>query len=132
MKNLIYLLSFLILMTFSAGAQTKSKVEVLYFKANLACCQAKACNALESDIQKIINSKYPNGNVAFREVKLVDEVNKDLVAKYSAKSQTVVIIRKKKKEKSLDVSYLVRKYLSDHDLAALEKELTAKIDEYIK
>ena len=36
------------------GQSNKRNVEVLYFKANLACCKATACNVLEGNIRSII------------------------------------------------------------------------------
>ena len=92
MKRII-LISLLAMLAISGNlfAQSNKKsVEVLYFKANLACCKAKACNALEGNIKSIIDKNYPNGNVNFKVVKLADEANKELVDKYKAQSQTVV------------------------------------------
>jgi|GEM_PF-6078478 len=34
------------------------KVEVLYFKAQLSCCQDKTCNAIETDVKKIMILKH--------------------------------------------------------------------------
>ncbi|OIP02067.1 MAG: hypothetical protein AUJ97_06420 [Bacteroidetes bacterium CG2_30_32_10] len=109
MKKTIFLLTIAIFSGMMLFAQSKkSSIEVLYFKANLACCKAKACNVLESDIQNIITKNYPDGSVKFTEVKLVDVANKDLIDKYNAKSQTVIIVKKtKKKETFVDVSDLV-------------------------
>lgn len=131
MKKTVFLLIIAIFSGIMLFAQSKkSTIEVLYFKANLACCKAKACNILESDIQNIITKNYPNGKVKFTEVKLVDASNKDLVAKYNAKSQTVIIVKKtKKKETFVDVSDLVQKYVQSQDKTTFEKELLAKINE---
>lgn len=115
-------------------AQSKKKTaEVLYFKANLACCKAKACNALETDIKAIVEKNYPNGEVVFKQVKLTEEANKPLIDKFSAKSQTVIIVVKtKKKEYTADVSNIVQTYVQSQDKVLLEKELTAKINELLK
>ncbi len=134
MKKIALLLAFIIISASALFAQsTKGKAEVLYFKANLACCKAKACNVLESDIKGIVEKNYPNGNVVFKEVKLTEESNKPLVDKYQAGSQTVIIVnKKKKKERSINVSDLVKNYLKTQDKAALETELIAKIDRMLK
>ena len=131
MKKTIFLLTIAIFSGMMLFAQSKkSSIEVLYFKANLACCKAKACNVLESDIQNIITKNYPNGNVKFTEVKLVDEANKDIITKYNAKSQTVIIVKKtKKKETFVDVSDLVQKYVQSQDKTTFEKDFIAKINE---
>jgi disulfide oxidoreductase YuzD len=68
-----------LLTTFAiANAQ---KAEFLYFKADLACCKAKSCNALEGDLKALIEKNYPNGEVIFKTIKISDEANKDIVAK---------------------------------------------------
>lgn len=128
---------FVALIIISASAlfaqSTKGNAEVLYFKANLACCKAKACNVLEADIKGIVEKNYPKGNVVFKEVKITEESNKQLVDKYQASSQTVIIVKKKKKkETSINVSDLVKNYLKNQDKAALETELIAKIDGMLK
>lgn len=116
------------------NAQTaKNKIEVLYFKANLACCKARSCNALESDIKKIISESYPDSSVVLTEVKLVDTINNALIAKYNAQSQTVVIVKKrKKKEFSIDVSDIVKAYVQNQNKETLKQELTSKISEIQK
>jgi len=131
MKKTIFLLTIAIFSGMMLFAQSKkSSIEVLYFKANLACCKAKACNVLESDIQNIITKNYPDGSVKFTEVKLVDVANKDLIDKYNAKSQTVIIVKKtKKKETFVDVSDLVQKYVQSQDKTTFEKDFIAKINE---
>jgi len=122
------------LFTITTFAQTKKAGnEILYFKAELACCRAKACNALEADVKKIIEKNYPDGKIAFRQVKLSDPANSELVKKYEAKSQSLVlIVRKKKTEKSLDLSAVLQDYTKTGDLVKLEKELVAKINEALK
>ena len=59
--------------------QKKTSAEVLYFKANLACCVGKACNALESTVKKIVEKNWADGKVVFRQVKLSDTVNNGLI-----------------------------------------------------
>jgi hypothetical protein len=94
---------------------------------------ARACNALEADVQKVITTNYPNGEVTFIEVKLADPANEALVAKYETKSQTVVIVKTKRgKQTHADVSAITREYLRTQDYSAFEKALVAKIEEIKK
>lgn len=130
MKNFAIALFFTLLVSNAALAQ---KAEVLYFKADLTCCQAKSCNALEGVIKEIVEKNFKSEAVNFKEVKLADESNKELVEKHNAKSQTVVIVaKKKKKETVVDVSDIVRTYSRNQNKDELEKQLLAKINETIK
>ncbi|MCK9303297.1 MAG: hypothetical protein PHU62_01685 [Bacteroidales bacterium] len=123
---------FFALIAIGAFAQ-KNNVEVLYFKAQLACCRAAACNNLENEVKTIIEKNFPNGNVTFKQVALADETNKPLVEKHNAKSQTVVIVKTaKKKETSTDISDIIRSYARTNDKAKFETELIAKINETLK
>ena len=131
MKKAIILLA-LSIATMGVYAQ-KNKVEVLYFKAQLACCKAAACNNLENEVKSIIEKNFAGKAVTFKQVALADEANKALVEKYEAKSQTVVlVVTKKKKETAVDVSEIIRRYARTNDKAAFEKELTDKINEVLK
>ena len=126
MKKLL-VISVTILMTLTVlAASPKKGVEVLYFKAQLSCCQARACNTLENDIKTLIAANFDTSKVTFTEVLLADEKNKALVEQYKAKSQTVVVVNAKKK-KTMDVSDLVRTYLRNGDKQTFEKELIQKI-----
>ena len=126
MKKLL-LISVTILMTLTLlAASPKKGVEVLYFKAQLSCCQARACNTLENDIKTLIAANFDASKVTFTEILLTDEKNKALIEQYKAKSQTVVVVNAKKK-KTMDVSDLVRTYLRNGDKATFEKELIQKI-----
>lgn len=109
------------------------KAEVLYFKANLACCQASSCNTLESDVKAAVEKSFTNGDVSFKVLKLADEANKELVEKYHAKSQTVVVVAtKRKKETSVDISDIVRDYSRNRNKDLLEQNLIAKVNECMK
>ena len=126
MKKLL-VISVTILMTLTVlAASPKKGVEVLYFKAQLSCCQARACNTLENDIKTLIAAYFDTSKVTFTEVLLADAKNKALVEQYKAKSQTVVVVNAKKK-KTMDISDLVRTYLRNGDKATFEKELIQKI-----
>lgn len=126
MKKIVSIVA-MCMIAISVFAQT-SKTEVLYFKAQLACCQARACNTLENDIKGIVTKNFPN-DVIFKQVALADESNKALVDKYQAKSQTVVLVNSKG---SIDVSDIVRAYVRSGDKDAFEAALVAKIQESIK
>ena len=134
MKKSILLFGVIIFSGMMLNAQTaKNRIEVLYFKANLACCKARSCNALEGDIQKIIAESYPDSSVVLTEVKLADSTNISLIEKYKAQSQTVVIVKKtKKNEFSTDVTEIVKGYVINQDKESLKKELIAKIGEIKK
>jgi len=109
MKNVILLFAICFGLNIATQAQ---KAEFLYFKADLACCKAKACNTLEADIKALIEKNYPKGEVVFKSVKISDEANKDLVAKHNASSQTcILVVKKKKGDIYYDMSDLVKKYL---------------------
>ena len=126
MKKLL-VISVTILMTLTVlAASPKKGVEVLYFKAQLSCCQARACNTLENDIKTLIAANFDASKVTFTEILLTDEKNKALIEQYKAKSQTVVVVNAKKK-KTIDGSDLVRTYLRNGDKATFEKELIQKI-----
>ena len=126
MKKLL-VISVTILMTLTVLASSPKKgVEVLYFKAQLSCCQARACNTLENDIKTLIAANFDASKVTFTEVLLADTKNKALIEQYKAESQTVVVVNAKKK-KTIDVSDLVRTYLRNGDKATFEKELIQKI-----
>lgn len=131
MKKLIILLAMSIV-TIGLYAK-KNTVEILYFKAQLSCCKAAACNNLENEIKTIIEKNFAKKAVTFKQVPLAEQANKALVEKYNAKSQTVVLVRtKRKKQTSVDVSNIVRKYARTNDKTAFEKELSDKINENLK
>lgn len=131
MAKTLILISALIFINLSAFSQ---KAEVIYFKANLPCCQATACNNLENQVKGIVESNFTDDNVVFTTKKIADPDNKDLVEKYNAKSQTLIIVgtNKKKKNNTLDVSDILRKYLRSEDADELENTLVAKIKESMK
>jgi hypothetical protein len=125
MKKLFILLVFALSAAASANAQ---KVEVLYFKADLACCRARACDNLEKDVKSMIEDTYKEGDLKFTTVRISDEANKALVEKYKAGSQTVVIVTtRRRNESSMDISDIVRAYSRNRDKANFEKELLARI-----
>jgi uncharacterized lipoprotein YehR (DUF1307 family) len=117
-----------VLAVFISATTVAQKAEVLYFKANLTCCQAKACYTLESDVKAVVEKNFPSSKVVFKEVKIADEANKELVEKYHAKSQTVVmVIKKRKKEKVVDLSAVVRQYARSSNKDDFEKEFVDRV-----
>ena len=109
MKKLLVVLVVALFFSLNSSAQ---KSEFLYFKAELACCKAKSCNSLEGELKTMIEENYPKGDIVFKTIKIADEANKDLIAKYNAKSQTcILLVKKKRGDLYYDLSDLVKKYL---------------------
>ena len=130
MKKIIVLIGMAMLVSMAVKAQ---KAEVLYFKANLPCCLAVACNNLEADLRSAVESNFPNGEVIVTTIRLSDQNNKGLVEKFNAKSQTVVVVSKNPENKIVtDVSALVMSYARNNNKEGFEKELIAKISEGVK
>ena len=135
MKKIIIMLFIALLVAsgITLAQNKKPTAEVLYFKANLACCKGRACNALEAKVKEIIEKNWTDGSVKFWQVKLTDTTNNELIKRYNAQSQTlVIVVTKKKKETSTDISATLHLYASNNDAVQFEKELTEKIREAIK
>ncbi len=129
----LLLLSFIIMAPVASAKEKKNAIEVLYFKANLACCKARACNALEGKVKEIVDKNWTDGNVSVRQVKLSDSTNAGLVKKYNAQSQTLILVKtNKKKEAFLDISAILQEYAKTNDAQKFETEFTTKINEFIK
>ena len=79
-----------VLALMSVTVVVAQKAEVLYFKADMPCCKARACNNLEADIKAVVEKNYPKGDVVFKQVRIADEANKALVEKHQAKAQTII------------------------------------------
>lgn len=122
-------------LTISGNALGKSKknVEVLYFKANLCPCKARVCNALQTDVDSVVQKYFAKENIEFKVILLADEANKPLIEKYKAVSQTVVIVKKKgEKETATDISFIIKDYAMSRNKEKFENELKNKISESIK
>lgn len=128
-KTILFIMAaFLTLSIAAFGQSGKKSVEVLYFKANLACCKARACDALQADVDSVLIKYFPDKKIDFKVIRLAEEANKDLVATYNAKSQTVVIVKRKgKKETATDVSSIVQEYAKTYDKEKFENEMKEKI-----
>jgi len=136
MKKVSSLFILFAIVAFSATnllASGKAQTEVLYFKDQLGCCQARSCDALEKNVKEFIEKNFSSDQVAYKQVDLKDKANAELVKKHKAKSQTVVVITKNKKgaEKAVDISDVIRNYNRSRSLENLEKELVEKIKEAI-
>ncbi|MDA3867909.1 MAG: hypothetical protein PF489_14350 [Salinivirgaceae bacterium] len=123
-------LNVIIVIAFMAIASTSfaQNTEVLFFKAKLSCCQAKACNELEGNIKTIVEKHFANNEVAFRTINLADADNKTLAEKFNAKSQTVVIV---KSDKSLDITDQIASYQGAKDKDAIEQKIVNKIKSFL-
>jgi hypothetical protein len=135
MKKIPFLLmlTFVMMATMASAKEKKNAIEVLYFKANLACCKAKACNALEGKVKEIVDKNWTDGSVTFRQVKLSDSTNKELIKKYNAQSQTLILVKtNKKKAASLDIYVILHEFAKTNDAQKFETEFIAKINEFIK
>lgn len=112
-----------------SGFTYGQSTEVLYFKAKLACCRARACDRLEKNIQTIVKENFDDDKVSFRTIRIADPDNQALVDKYNAKSQTVVVVRERKiwKDKEVDISDIVSRYSRMRNKKAMEKEIIEKI-----
>jgi hypothetical protein len=131
MRKIIFAALVCILATGAAMAQKSA--EVLYFKANLPCCKARSCNAMQSEVEKAVNKYFAGQGIGFRTIMLSDAANAELVKKHAAKSQTVVFVNTKgRKEKVVDLSAAVKGFLSHYDSQQLEAELKAAIESGLK
>lgn len=124
-KNLLTI----ILLVFISIAAFGQKAEVLYFKANLPCCPARACNQLETDIKEIIENNFSNDKVVFKTIKIADKKNSEITNKYNAKSQTVVIISG---DKAIDVSDIVKTYSRRKNKEEFKSQLIAQINKSLE
>ncbi|MFO8066263.1 MAG: hypothetical protein R6U11_01645 [Bacteroidales bacterium] len=124
-KNLLTI----ILLAFISIASFGQKAEVLYFKANLPCCPAKACNQLEADIKEIIKNNFSDDEVIFKTIKIADKKNSELINKHNAKSQTVVIVSG---ETAIDVSDIVKTYSRKKNKEEFKSKLIAQINKSLE
>jgi hypothetical protein len=128
MKNVIVLL----IATLFALVSYAQKAEVLYFKANLPCCQATACDALQKEVQSVISKNFKKSEISLVVVKLADEANKSLIEKHNAKSQTLVLELKNNKKEAVDLSDILRAYLRNNDKKQLETAIVERIKQHLK
>lgn len=130
-KSIVFIL--VVMLAMAGFAQKSSTCVVMYFKADLACCKARACAALENDVKAIVEKNFTDGNVIFKEIKISDPENAPLVEKYNAQSQTVIIVTgKKKKFTSVDATNLVKDYVKSQDKASFETAFVKLIQDNMK
>lgn len=127
MKKALFISSIIFL--FSIAAQAQDNFKIIYFKANLSCCQATACNNLQADIENVVKENFGK-NVTFQVVKIADQNNEELVKTYSAKSQTVVIekYRKNKLKECTDISKAAKQFGYDKNKTVFAQTLKTEID----
>ncbi len=124
--NVIMLIAFMAFASTSIAQQNNA--EVLFFKAELSCCKARACEQLEKDIKSIVEENFSDNELTFRSVKIADKENKALVGKYDAKSQSVVVVTDKSgEEKFIDISDLVARYQKNQNKESVKNEIVKKI-----
>jgi len=124
--NVIMLIAFMA--SASTGIAQQNNAEVLFFKAELSCCKARACEQLEKDIKSIIEENFSDNELVFRSVKIADNENKALVDKYNAKNQSVVVVTDKSgEEKFIDISDLVARYQKNQNKESVKNEIVKKI-----
>ena len=124
--NVIMLIAFMAFA--STGIAQQNNAEVLFFKAELSCCKARACEQLEKDIKSIVEENFSDNELTFRSVKIADKENKALVGKYDAKSQSVVVVTDKSgEEKFIDISDLVARYQKNQNKETVKNEIVKKI-----
>lgn len=133
MKKTALLIMAVFALALSAICQKKTSIEVLYFKAPLPCCKARACSALQGDVDSVVVKYFSKENAVFKSLSLADTANNKLAEKYKAAPQTVVIVkRKKKKETSRDLTPILQTYKANWDKAAFEREMKQAISEFLK
>lgn len=104
------------------------KAEVLYFKANLSCCQARACNNLENQVKGVVESNYTSDEVVFKSIRIANEENAELVEKFNAKSQSVIVLNSNN-DYSYDASDMVKQLRTNGDVEAFEEIFIPKVNE---
>jgi hypothetical protein len=91
------------------------------------------CNALEDQVKSVINKEFPDKNIEFKRVWLNEKENDALIQKYSAKPQTVVLVKiKKEKETVTDLTEIVKDFSSKQNKEKFETELKEKISASLK
>lgn len=129
---LFFLVAFLTISGATFG-KSKENVEVLYFKAKQCACKTMTCNAIEDQVKYVIDKEFQDKNIEFKRVWLNEKENDALIQKYSAKPQTVVLVKKKKdKETVTDLTEMVKDFAMKQNKEKFETELKVKISESLK
>jgi hypothetical protein len=132
MKKLIFSILAILFVGLTVNAQTTT-IKVLYFKAELSCCMAAACNTMQTDIANIVSEKFDD-NVQYELVSIANEANSQLVSKYNAISQTVVL--EKYQNNVLvdftDITRTVKQYAFDKNKEKFTEALQKEVDNLLK
>lgn len=133
MKKTLILVAMSFMFIGLSYGQKKNSTEVLYFKAQLSCCKARACNMLQTDIDSVVAKYFSDKNIDFKVVMLNDDANKELVEKHTAKSQTVIMVQtKRKKEYITDLTPIVDAYKRSRDKEKFETDMKTTIQSSLK
>lgn len=133
MKRTLTLVVTTIMFIGFAYGQKKNSTEVLYFKTPLACCKARSCNVLQADIDSIVVKYFKDEKIQFKVVMINDDTNKELVEKFKAESQTVIMVQtKRKKEFVTDLTPIVVAYKSSYDREKFETDMKNTIKSSLK
>lgn len=88
------------------------------------------CNALEDQVKSVIEKEFPDKGIEFKRVWLNEKENEALIQKYSAKQQTVVMVKKKKdKETVTDLTEIVHQYSLKKNQEEFEQQMKTTIAE---
>jgi len=132
-KTIVFLLAVVLSAGFVFSQSKSAKAVVMYFKADLACCHARACGSLENDVKAVVENNFKDGNVIFRSIKISDPDNASLVEQYQAKSQTVmVVVSKKKQVSSVDATSLVADYARSRNKESFETAFVKLVKDSMK
>lgn len=111
-----------------SGQLHSQNVEVLYFRADLGCCQARACQFFSGQVKEAVEQNYDNNKVAFRVVRISNPDNSDLVQEHNARSMSLVVVNTAN-GKSEDVSEAMAEYRRNRDMDKLEEALINAINQ---
>lgn len=129
-KSILFLAVILLAFSGTTFGKSKEVVEVLYFKAKQCACKTRTCNAVEDQVKSVILKDFPDENIEFKRVWLNEKENEALIQKYSAKPQTVIMVRTKKdKEIVTDLTEIVHQFSLKKNQEEFEKQMKTTIAE---
>ncbi|HCY41034.1 MAG TPA: hypothetical protein DHV48_06715 [Prolixibacteraceae bacterium] len=127
-KSILFFLAAFLTISGATFGKSKENIEVLYFKAKQCACKTMTCNAIEDQVKSLIDKEFQGENIEFKRVWLNEKENDALIQKYSAKPQTVVLVKKKKdKETITDLTQMVNDFAVKQNKEKFETELKEKI-----
>ncbi len=125
MKKIVF---FILAGLLFAGQAKAQNVEVLYFRADLGCCQARACEFFSGQVKEAMEQNYNSKDVVFRVVRIASPDNADLVKAHNARSMSLVVVNSAN-GKSKDMSHALAEYRRDRDMDKLEAAIAEAVDE---